>query len=130
MNAEQDIHSLSTAALQALLDNLSSAKNFVLAQAPDVCQQMVTWEIISHLFLAAVFLLGAVTTLILTKYFYVCACNHKDEDSSGAFAAVSIVTGMVSVFCFVLFPMDLYFAMYPYFAPKVFLLHEIVKLIK
>lgn len=36
-----DLQSLGVEALRGLLDNLTSAKSFVLSQAPEICQQMV-----------------------------------------------------------------------------------------
>ena len=110
-------------ALKELLSNLTEAKQFILAQAPDVLQQIIYKQIISAIFIDILAVIFTAIACALTWWLV-----KRDEDLDPAvmlvattwFAALGFsIAGMV----------ETHQAFVAYFAPKVYLIEYIANLI-
>jgi len=123
---------------QALVDIINGtvrtagdAKDFVLAQVPDVIQQLVIFHTIWYAVAAAFLLLAGVASGILfikyVKPFY----NAIDKNTDEPFAIISVVAwfaGTIGVLTACAF--NTYNFLMVYFAPKVWLIHYAVSLVQ
>lgn len=121
---EPDIKSLSAEALRALIDNLANAKEFALAQAPDICRHAIAWQITKGWLFA-----GALVAVVLLVVGLILAARRLKWDVES-----------VLVFCFILFFPTLILlvativeglqAVQAVVAPKLFLLEYFRNLVK
>lgn len=121
--AKEELSKLGTQALKDLYENLSGAKQFILAQAPDICQQMIAWQIaqgVLSLVMAAIVIGG---TLALFRYFY-------NRDITDGVIGVSIFGGMASLIVAVVACIETCWALQAIVAPKLFLLERIASMLK
>jgi len=81
--------SLGTQALEDLYNNMASAKEFVLAQAPDVCREIVNWQIAQGI-VSLVIWLVCIAALAVAAYVF---RNVRDNDGD---RVVTIVAGLVA----------------------------------
>lgn len=109
-----------------LLTTISSAKGFIVEQAPDIFQQMILWQVVSGAVLATV-------TLSLALTFAVCAHRISKLPERTFDPPRGLVVGAIaSAVIFILFVIptgiEVYRAVQALFAPKLFLLSEIKNL--
>lgn len=124
-----ELRGLAREALKDLLNNLTLAKDFVVGQAPDFCQQLIAREWVQMISLLAIGLLLSV----LAYGSWLCA--RKERHERGLFTAesqalrwcafVALATGAAIL---VILPLAEMASLVV--APKVFLVEEIRKLTK
>jgi hypothetical protein len=116
---KEELTQVTVEALKGMLSNLAQAKGFVLEQAPDVLQGMVTvGRIQSCLFFSIatlMLLLGALTLFMGVK---------KDEEGYFVMAFLLVIA---SLFIYALNAHEFITA---WFAPKVYLLEHIASMLK
>lgn len=117
------IKSLSEQALRDLYSNLTQAKGFVLDQAPEFCQQLITRDIMVYASSAVLCGLCA----ILCLYVFLC-CLWSDDDCTkvmgGTFSGVACVV-LFAVVC-----TNAITALSIYIAPKVYLVEQLARMLK
>lgn len=123
---EQDIKSLSFQAIQDLLNNLTSAKQFAIEQAPDVCRQYVMYGIVSSLAgLVAMIVFMAIAIYVMIKFIKFSKENPYSMDDAGAvFSGVAAAGFIVGACAFS------HTAILTLVAPKVYLIQEFSRLIR
>ena len=110
-------------ALKELLSNLTEAKQFILAQAPDVLQQIIYKQIVSAIFIDILAVI--LTAIACTLTWWVV---KRNEDLDPAFILV-VPTWCAALGISVAGMAETYQALIAYFAPKVYLIEYIAKLI-
>lgn len=114
-----------------LLGTLTSTKDFILDQAPDVVRQLLLWELWSSIFFGSIFLLVLIFSAILIyKMHYVAnetGVSYSKQESAFTFMLVggaSLLTGVVGA-CF-----QSYDIIKVLVAPKIFLIEYLTNLLK
>ena len=111
-------------AAKLLLSTLTETKEFVLAQAPEIMQQMITWQITKGAMSAGLFLVLLISFLILLVK------GIRAKEAPGE--TYSIVTTVLGVFvACTLIPLLVngILAIQAIVAPKLFLLEQITRLL-
>lgn len=108
--------------LGAMQTAVGAAKDFTLAQLPDIAQSYVIYGRVWYLFLAAI----GVAIFIAIWVFAVRANNRADDFNKGL---LIVVGGIVSVIPATLFIVSVKNAMLVWFAPKVWLMIKLGELI-
>jgi hypothetical protein len=117
--------------INGTVKSAGDAKDFVLAQVPDVVQQLVIFHTIWYA-VAAVFLLlaGVVSGILFLKYVkpvFRCISEPMDE----AFATIVVVGWFVGTLgVLIACAVNTYNFLMVYFAPKVWLIHYAVGLVQ
>jgi hypothetical protein len=120
MDAESSIKSLGHEALRDLYNNLAGAKDFMLSQAPDVCRQVIQWEIVCGVICAAV-----LACALFVSWRFIKAWRDKDEwELPWIISACALTVGGPFLI------MGILSAVKALIAPKLFLLEYIARLIK
>ena len=124
----EEITKLGADALKDLLTNLTQAKGFVLEQAPDFCQQMCTWAIVSSAIGLLLWILASAAAIVLVYRLRSCV------DAVGL-PLISILIGILAgMFLFASFAAGVLPAatdgLKAYFAPKVYLVEQITHMVK
>lgn len=118
-----ELSKLGAEALRDLYNNLAGVKAFALEQAPDVCQQMIYWQITKGAMLLALL-------IVVLVFFGVVAwrcCKNQESE------AVAIAATIGGLFCAVLIPLSFFecsSAIQAIVAPKLFLLEKIAAMLK
>lgn len=127
VEASKELSKLGVEALKELLQSLIQAKQFAIAQAPDVCQQMVTWA------LAKGILALGVMVVVVCGSLYVCRLlwpmRDSDGDPVGKVISCLLVIPASAWLLGTLFVNYVAVALQAYVAPKLFLIEEIRKLL-
>ena len=111
-------------ALKELLNNLTEAKQFVLAQAPDVLQQIIYKQFVSAIFVDIV----AVVLIVITAGFtWWLIKRDKDIDPV---VVPTLLFGFGALGFSIAGIVETYSALVAFFAPKVYLIEYIAKLVK
>ncbi len=114
-------------ALRDLLGNLTQAKAFVLEQAPDFCRQLIARDMGLSLFLTLVWFVLCVGSCVVG---YQCVKlyhkHHQDDD----YAPGAIIGFFLGAFFFSFMCICAYDALYIYLAPKVYLVEQLMKMVK
>lgn len=125
---EAELKSLGTQALQDLMNNLTQAKGFVLEQAPEFCQQLVTRGMWMPAFVAIATGITVLVLIVATAWI-VRLCKRDVISVDGAcFCAAWPVIGAIIMSIVSLH--HLYKSVAVYIAPKVFLVEEIARMLK
>jgi hypothetical protein len=111
-------------ALRELLSNLTEAKQFILAQAPDVLQQIIYKQIVSAIFIDILATIFTAITCAITWWF----AKRDDDDLDPAIMLVGMIWCTALGFGIVGM-VETYNALIAYFAPKVYLIEYIANLI-
>lgn len=88
----EELQKLGTQALTDLLANLTSAKEFILAQAPDICQQMVLLAIVKGC-ISAIWLLIPFSIAIRAGYYSIKTAGESELDSDAMLKVFFFVMG-------------------------------------
>ena len=107
--------------LSEMLDGVKQAGAFVSEQLPLVLQEYITWGIVS----SAVYLVIPTTFFIFSKRVWKWAIKEAD-DSQGFSVAVAVVPSVIAVIMFIYNLLDIAKAI---FAPRVYLIDELSKLL-
>ena len=139
VNVEQaaNLASLGKQALIDLLNNLTQAKDFVLAQAPDVCQQYVA---LGRFECAAAFIAALLLALFAWKYpGYVIKKYYAHKEKGGdydndALTALYFFMGAIPTILSIIFTIILatqaWSEVAAWVAPKVYLIRAISEMVK
>lgn len=129
MDIEQNLQTLGKDALQDLYNNLVAAKAFAVEQAPDVCQQIIAWEITKGCITAAVMLLAGIATAYGIKYVW-----RSVEDQADRVPAGFIITVVAIAYLCILGATTtcgpIGTGLKAYIAPKVVLLEYVANALK
>lgn len=115
--------------LSSVSETVSKATDFAAAQLPDIAMQYVAYGRASSTFLVLLSVLG----FLLLGWIIVSVCfnnkyNIRDTDARGFIAFISTV--LIGVPSFVLFAVNITTMFMSWVAPKVWLIKEIVGLVK
>lgn len=124
---ETSIKDLGHQALQDLYNNLTGMKEFVLEQAPDICQQMITWEIAKAGIATGILAIFIIITGICFYLFI--KEKNLDGDMTEKVAAFMISGGLTVIISGITL-IHVMEAFKAYITPKLFLLEHITSLIK
>lgn len=128
MDAESpatELSKLGAEALRDLYNNLAGVKAFALEQAPDVCQQMVYWQIArSAMAITALLIVG------IALHFVIRAAVKYEWDRDVAGPMIGIFGGCAVVVAAGVAACESVAAIQAIVAPKLFLLEKIASLIK
>lgn len=113
-------------ALAELLQTVQSGKEFVLAQAPEVIQQMVTYYMVTGWLMALGALVGIGASLLCSWFVY----RKSVDNCDGALNIFQIVIAIPLILCIIGFITSMDQALCATFAPKWFIVSELAKLIK
>ncbi len=114
-------------ALRDLLANLTQAKAFVLDQAPEFCRQLIARDVGLAVFGVGTCIVGAVICAFLS---WVCIRGLKEDDGNpgwitgSVFSIMGTIGALVGAFCCA------YQGFYIYLAPKVYLVEQLMKMVK
>jgi hypothetical protein len=122
-----DVESANSAAIAELINTITQAKNFVVAEAPAYCQEYLLWQRYQFAIAAAVaFFSGILFTLLLRK-----GLRDEKNNSVGGPTVVSVVVSgavcCLSLVCTVAESVD---AIQSVVAPKVMLVEHLKQLLK
>lgn len=112
-----EINDTVNSALLSIINDVTATKNFILAQLPDVVQQLLLWESVFWSIWAGIMLCFIV---FLSWMFRLC---WKGDEAEGCLAV-----GMAIVFATCLFVGFTLTALKPIIAPKVWLIEYAAKL--
>lgn len=101
-----------------LAEIVKSSKDFALAQAPDVVQQMLYYNKIETIFGIGLGLVLLIVTIVLIYY--------AIEDSEMAYGAISFATGFIGIAVTICNSLTLFCMIY---TPKYYLLQQLKSLI-
>lgn len=124
MTDTNSIKDISAQALQDLYANLTQGKEFVLAQAPDICQQIIAWQIAKGAVVAIAFLTVIIGSVFLIRWAY---RTQKRDELDVLFTGVACT--MCTVFTFTIFICEGASALKALIAPKLFILEYITAMI-
>lgn len=122
-----ELSKLGAEALRDLYNNLAGVKAFALEQAPDVCQQMIRWQIANGILWAALLALFIIAWVSCAAY------TWRKADDDGVRIGPWIVAGgsVITMFATMVITIE---AFAPAFkaciAPKLFLLEKIAAMLK
>lgn len=120
-----ELSKLGAEALRDLYNNLAGVKQFALEQAPDVCQQMIQWEIAQGVAAVACWVVVCVGCAVFAPRVY-----RIEQRQSGDGAATLVTsTLLVSISTAVMLGIT-FGALKAYCAPKLFLLEKIAAMLK
>ena len=135
MDTNEQLAQLGVDALRDLYNNLTSAKAFALEQAPEVCRQIISWEITSGLLCLAAMVVTMIPIFVvifpcgLWRYTEV---EEPKEDGGnpvnhrvGMWASVLLLTLMLIIGALISFNGPPMHALKAYIAPKVVLIEVI-----
>ena len=128
MNAETDKQIAEI--LKKGLEAAEKSGNFVIEQAPDLVKQLITYKTVE----TSICVLIEITLMYLIfRYFkYLYKKNNEDSDfiPENAFHGVGIIiTSLMGIFLFFVFINDISNLIQLIFAPKIYLLEYIAKLL-
>ena len=128
MNAETDKQIAEI--LKKGLEVAENSGNFVIEQAPDLVKQLITYKTVE----TSICVLIEITLMYLIfRYFkYLYKKNNEDSDfiPENAFHGVGIIiTSLMGIFLFFVFITDISNLIQLIFAPKIYLLEYIAKLL-
>ena len=115
------------AALQGLITTIIDAKNFLVAEIPDVIREILLWAIVSH---GALALVCVVVFCLCAKYVRVTIANcarHTDHPGWEFATGGLIISGVISFFVGI---NSFLYALKAWLAPKLFLIEYAVGLVK
>lgn len=128
VEATDAIKQLGTQALQDLYANLTQAKSFAIEQAPDFCQQVISFQIACSIASTIAWLIGAfILATLAWKLRHV-----QDKDGFPAPTVVISMLGggiMLPVFACGICP-SIYYGIKASVAPKLYLVEYIAHLLK
>ena len=112
------------------LEAAEKSGNFVIEQAPDLVKQLITYKTIE----TSICVLIEITLMYLIfRYFkYLYKKNNEDSDfisDNELHVGAIIITFGLSIFCFLAFIGDVSILIQLIFAPKIYLLEYIAKLL-
>ena len=110
-------------ALKELLSNLTEAKQFILAQAPDVLQQIIYKQIVSAVFID---ILAVIFTAIACALTWWIVKRNEDLDPV---VMLTVLAWCAALGLAIAGMVETYQALIACFAPKVYLIEYIAKLI-
>ena len=128
MNAETDKQIAEI--LKKGLEVAEKSGNFVIEQAPDLVKQLITYKTVE----TSIYVLIEITLMYLIfRYFkYLYKKNNADSDfvyDNEFHVGGIIITFVLSIFCFFAFIGDVSILIQLIFAPKIYLLEYIAKLL-
>ena len=127
MDAEQQLKDLGAQALHDLYQNLTGAKQFVLEQAPDICQQMIAWQVAKGCVALSVFTIAAISLVFFVRGMAKAEAADKPPEPYAAGIAVSVVLLVAGLATSVI---EGGLALQAIVAPKLYLLERIAALVK
>ena len=131
-STKEELAKLGTQALKDLYENLAGAKQFVLAQAPDICQQMINWQIAQGC-MAALAAAVTITATVIATHMAMAATKDpqryaNNEEMLPTIAAV--VSGAAALAASVIAVAEGFCAVKAMVAPKLFLLERIAAMLR
>lgn len=120
-----ELSKLGAEALRDLYNNLAGVKQFALEQAPDVCQQMIQWEITQGVAAVTCWAVVCVGCAVFAPRAYL--IEKRDTGDGSTTLAASTVLVIIST---VVMLGPAFFALKAYCAPKLFLLEKIAAMLK
>ena len=128
MNAETDKQIAEI--LKKGLEAAEKSGNFVIEQAPDLVKQLITYKTVE----TSICVLIEITLMYLIfRYFkYLYKKNNEDSDfipDSEFHIAGIVITSLIGIFLFLAFIIDISNLIQLIFAPKIYLLEYIAKLL-
>ena len=120
-----ELSKLGAEALRDLYNNLAGVKAFALEQAPDVCRQMIQWEMFCSLVAgAALIVLVGILVLVAPKV------ARIEKEKTGDPVGTWLVSVVCALFTIVLSVDGIVSATKAAIAPKLFLLEKITAMLK
>ncbi len=117
--------------VRATLAGFKTGKDFVVAEAPDVIQQLIRWNFWSHVFWAVVFTVVALAVwrLAVVRMMQIRAAKDQAYDRDNYTAGAVACGGVVGIFsCLALY--NTQEALQIYIAPKVWLIEWAMEMLK
>jgi hypothetical protein len=108
--------------MQELYDSIVSTKSFVIEQAPDVCQQMITWQYIQ----ACGFMLSVLAIFTVGYFLYQIAKKKECADAQIGIGVATIIIGLLFMGVTIV---ESFQCLQAYVTPKVFILNQIKSLL-
>jgi predicted regulator of amino acid metabolism with ACT domain len=132
MDVESSIKALGNEALRDLYNNLIQVKAFAIEQAPDVCRQIIAWEIAQGVTIAVV--ACVITWLFFRKMkLFKAACDDMEvynRDGDVPVLIVAVLLGFASAISVIFALVEGAESVKAIVAPKLVLIEYIAKVIK
>jgi len=93
---EEELQKTANEALKGIIEGVASAKDFILAELPEVIQQLLMWEFWSGVIYMSLFGVSCIAFGIIS--FFACKASKKSEDWKDNVGAVSAMLSF-GLFC-------------------------------
>ena len=131
LNMEKELENTANEALRAIIDNAAAAKDFILAELPEVVQQLLMWKMAHSIVMCLFSVSGFLISFLIIRWQLVNSKTHLESqivrDSEGAVYMANV---------FLILPLAVGFACWNltwlkiWIAPKVYLLEYAAALVR